>query len=179
MALKRTYMVVLLGIAGGLSGVLSVLSASIPYVASGWHDDLFVGLLPGALFGATISGCLWLCGWLPSNWKCLIILGASSVAYFAALFVAAGVERFSPLILYQDRGDVAGESLFAGGFTGTFLTVGVLMLAAELNRHLENHNRFALRAGWGCVGRSRMETWPNGGGVFLVAITLRTAYPCG
>jgi hypothetical protein len=78
-------------------------------------------LFPGALFGATLSVCLWLSKISHVSWKMLAVTAATSIALPISVLVGFGVEYRSPFASVHRFSEVPIAALFAGGTSGAFL----------------------------------------------------------
>jgi hypothetical protein len=115
--------IVILGFAEFFAALLAI--CALP-MSRGTHD-----LLPGALFGATLSVCLWLSKSVDALWKMLAITAASSATLPIAALVCIGLEYFSPLPIDnigKGFGDVSNAALFVGGTVGAFLVLTTVLL---------------------------------------------------
>jgi len=105
---------------------------------------------PGSLFGAIISCCFALRGYLHGVRKFLVLTVASAIAYAVAFWVAVGVEVYSPFLNNQERGDVSGQALFVGGMTGALCTLSAFSLL--LNSGITWQNRMFRALCWTPAG---------------------------
>jgi hypothetical protein len=116
--------VLLLGFAGFFSALLTVCAPPMP---QGIRD-----LLPGTLFGVSLSLCLWGRNMLRSVWKTLIIVAGSSIVLFCSALAGAGIEYFSPWSPIRDPGkgfsELSAAALFVGGTIGAFLLLTTVLL---------------------------------------------------
>jgi hypothetical protein len=116
--------VLLLGLAGFFSALLTVCAPPMP--------EGIPYLLPGTLFGVSLSLCLWSRKILRSFWKTLIIVAASSIALFCSALTCVGIEYFSPLSSVHDPGkrfsEFSATALLVGGTLGEFLFLATVLL---------------------------------------------------
>ena len=117
----RYNFVVLLPFAGLLSGFIT---AALIYPAG-----KFGGYVLGAVFGAIMGFALAMSGVLNGIWKIAVLIVTAAVAYFSSIMVAGVVN----LGLQSENSTMMGQSpivspvaLFAGGFVGGFLVLGVI-----------------------------------------------------
>lgn len=113
----------ILGLAEFISALLLI---SAPY--SG--DSAGVVILPGALFGATLSVTLWWRKVLRPFWKILAITVASSLAFIVSGLLAMYLELFSPYPLHEiGKGfsSISGTALFVGGMLAAFLILSAVL----------------------------------------------------
>ena len=119
--------ILLLGFAGFCSALLTVCTPPLP--------EVIRYLLPGTLFGVSLSLRLWLRKIQRSFWKTVIIVAASSMALFSSVLAGGGIEYFSPLSPVHDPGkgfsEVSAVALFVGGTMGAFLFLAPILLLAR------------------------------------------------
>jgi hypothetical protein len=85
-------------------------------------------LLPGALFGATLSVCLWLTKISHVFWKMLAVTAATSIALPVSVLVGLGGEYGSPFVTVHKFSEESNTALFAGGTSGAFLVIAAVLL---------------------------------------------------
>jgi hypothetical protein len=116
--------VLLLGFAGFFSALLAICAPPMP--------EVIRYLLPGTLFGVSLSLCLWSLKILRSFWKTLIILAVSSIVLFCSALAGAGIEYFSPWSSVHDPGkgfsELSATALFVSGTLGAFLFLSTVLL---------------------------------------------------
>lgn len=112
----------ILGLAEFISALLLI---SAPF---SWNSAGVV--IPGALFGATLSVTLWWRKILRPFWKILAITVASSLAFIVSGLLAVYLELFSPYPLHEiGKGfsSISDTSLFVGGMLAAFLILSVVL----------------------------------------------------
>jgi len=121
---ERSYkLVLLLGIAGLTSALLDICLAYSPAVR--YH----FALLPGTLFGGTLSACFALCGYFRRIWNMLAIPATTTLAYYVSFLAGGAVEFYSPFGAPEhEAANVSAAALFAGGVSGALLILGVVSL---------------------------------------------------
>jgi hypothetical protein len=116
--------VLLLGLAGFFSALLTVCAPPLP--------EVIRYLLPGTLFGVSLSLCLWSRKILRSFWKTLIIVAASSIALFCSVLAGAGMEYFSLWAPVPDPAkgfsQLSATALLVGGTLGAFMFLATVLL---------------------------------------------------
>jgi hypothetical protein len=133
---KSDLALMLLTASGGLLSafIAMCLRFAIGHYAVSQNNRLLLNfgqnLVPGAVFGAIISCCFALRGYSRSLWKFAVMTVASTTAYFVAVWVAFGVELYSPFLPPQERGNVSWQALFVSGLVGAFFIIltGSLLL---------------------------------------------------
>lgn len=90
-------------------------------------------LLPGFLFGLFVCGSLALIRVLTSIRRAIVLIAVTTISYPLSILVTGVIQ----LVLSQhssmrDRPDISGIALFAGGFVGAFLVIGVILLLIPL-----------------------------------------------
>lgn len=117
-----TRLVYVLLLAGLFSSVVSIALYSIgPY---SW-------LFPGFLFGLFASGGLALTKALTGTRRAAWLMAITTLTYPLAILVSGGIQ----LLLWRtssvdDRPDLSGITLFAGGLVGAFVVIGMTQLLA-------------------------------------------------
>ena len=110
---KRDWTLVLLTASAGLISALITMCLRYPFgrfaVSRGRLLDFGQMLLPGAVFGAIVSGCFALRGYAGDLWKGIAISGAFSISYLVSVWAAFAVELYSPFLNNQERGNVSGQ----------------------------------------------------------------------
>jgi hypothetical protein len=113
-----------LALGGFLAALLSTWGA---YTAARYHSQL----LPGTLFGASMSVCLALFGSLRSAWRAIILIVASTFAYYVSVEAAFAAELYAPFPQPHRAGAVSEGTLFVGGFAGMFLLLCMVSLLVD------------------------------------------------
>jgi len=153
---KRDPALMLLTASGGLVSALITSCASFPlgHFAVSQNSrllDFSQIFFPGVVFGAIISGCFALRGYLRDLWKAIAITVAFSVAYFFSVQAAIEVSLHPFGLVPQDRfGEVTGPALVAGGLTGAFCIICAVSLL--LNSRLTWQRRMLKALCWTPVG---------------------------
>ena len=114
--------VVLLSSAGLFSGVVTS--------ALRYPSGLLGGYVLGGVFGAFMGIALALSGMLQGIWKAVLLPIPTAFAYYLSIMVAGVVEIYFPWKIWS-TGELTPPdpvALFAGGFVGGFLVLGVVSL---------------------------------------------------
>jgi len=136
---KRDWTLALLGASAGLVSALMTMCVRYPfghYAASrGGFVDFCQILVPGAVFGAVVSCCFAVLGYLRHVWRAIAIVLSLALSYCLSEWAAFGVELNSPFLSDRDRGNVSGQALFVGGLVGAFSTLCVVsfLLSSEVS----------------------------------------------
>lgn len=110
------FLVIALGVAEFFTGLVVI-------------RTLYFLLVPGVLFGATLSVCLWFFTGLRSLWKLILLAAASLLAFPISGATCIYLEYFSPWPFHTpgtDFAHISNASLFAGGALGAFLLLVAL-----------------------------------------------------
>ncbi len=146
----------LLTASGGLVSALINSCASFPlgHFAVSQNNrllDFSQIFFPGVVFGAIVSACLALRGYLRDLWKAIAITATSSVAYFFSFEAAVEVSLHPFGLVPQDRiGEVTDPALVAGGLTGAFCMICAVSML--LNSTLTWQRRMLKALCWTPVG---------------------------
>lgn len=95
---------------------------------------LYFLLVPGALFGATLSVCLWFFTGVRPLWKLIVIAAASLLAFPISAATCIYLEDFSPWPFHTpgtNFANISNASLFAGGAVGAFLLLAAVFLVVD------------------------------------------------
>jgi hypothetical protein len=119
-------LVIALGIAGFFSAMVVVCVSSVAGTLGYF--------LPGIMFGAALSLCLWLYGLVGPAWKLLVFTGASLVASALSVLTGVYLEYFSPRPLHTvgtGPDNSSNTALFAAGAVGAFLLLAAVLLVTS------------------------------------------------
>jgi len=169
---QRDWTLVLLMAFAGLMSALITMCTSYSLghyaVSRGRLLDFSQMFFPGAVFGAIISGCFVLCGYLRDLWKPLVISVVSSVSYAASVWAAFAVELYSPFLNNQERGWVSGQALFVGGLVGALSTLSAisLLLNSEFTWQRRIFNALCWTPAGGLLGIAGWALGPSLGMAF-------------
>lgn len=126
MATHNFVVLLLLPPAGVLSGFIT---AALVYPAGRFGGDVL-----GAVFGAFLAVALTIAGELRGIWKIPVLLVVAAGAYFSSIMVAGvvnlGLQSENSTMMGQPP-TVSSIALFAGGFVGGFIVLGVFSIVVH------------------------------------------------
>jgi hypothetical protein len=96
----------------------------------GYHSGLFGEYVLGGVFGAFMGIALAVTGMLQGVWKAVLLPVPTAFAYYLSIMAAGVVEIYFPWKIWS-TGEVTPPdpiALFAGGFVGGFLVLGVVSI---------------------------------------------------
>jgi hypothetical protein len=111
---RRDWTLALLGATAGLVSALMTMCVNYPfghYAASrGGFVDFCQILVPGTAFGAMVSCCFAVLGYLHHVWRAIGIVLTLALSYCLSVWVAIGLELNSPFLSNSNRGNVSGQA---------------------------------------------------------------------
>lgn len=113
------------------AGLASAFAGRVRFAS---HLGVTFFLLMGALFGLSVTICLWIFFGLRSIWKSLAFVSVSAAACLVSVLVAAFTHQATRNMSWAGH-VVLWHAYFAGGFAGAFiiLAAAFLLLFPDLN----------------------------------------------